>query len=95
MDQQVAEQISQIAPKASRAGKDLLIGQIAEITNNVESLVVERIDSLITRLQGLKQMAILENKASLEKFASFIEAIDEGLTDTRKLEDLVTRLEKA
>ncbi len=88
-------EVSTAPPVTSRAGKDLLIGQIAEITNNVESLVVERIDSLINRLQNLKQMAIIENKASLDKFASFIEAIDEGLSETRKLEDLVTRLEKA
>ena len=83
-----------LAAPTSRAGKDILIGRIAEITNNVESLVVERIDSLINRLQNLKQVAIVENKASLEKFASFIEMIDDGLKETEKLEALVDRLEK-
>jgi hypothetical protein len=39
-------------------------------------------------------MAVLENKASLEKFANFIEAIDSGLQETKKLEDLVARLER-
>ncbi len=92
MDQQLAEQAT--SPVTSRAGKDLLIGQIAEITNNVESLVVERIDSLINRLQNLKEMAVVENKALLEKFASFIEMIDEGLNETKKLEEMVGRLEK-
>ena len=92
MDQ--LQELANSTPAPSRAGKDLLIGQIAEITNNVESLVVERIDSLITRLQNLKQLAILENKASLEKFAGFIEAIDDGLKETKKLEDLVERLER-
>ncbi len=89
MNQELTEQ----PPSTSTAGRDLVIGQIAEITNNVEKLVVERIDALVNRLQSLKQMVILENKASLEKFASFIEAIDDGLQDTKKLEDLVSRLE--
>ena len=93
MDQQVTEHLAQLAT-TSRAGKDILIGKIAEITNNVEKLVVERIDSLITRLQNLKEVAVLENKASLEKFAGFIEMIDDGLKETEKLEGLVERLER-
>ncbi len=87
------QQITSTEPVTSRAGKDLLISQISEITNNVENLVVERIDSLITRLQNLKAVAILENKASLEKFAGFIEMIDDGLHETQKLEAMVGRLE--
>ncbi len=87
-------EVSTAPSVTSRAGKDLLIGQIAEITNNVESLVVERIDSLINRLQNLKELAVVENKASLEKFAGFIEMIDEGLNETKKLEEMVGRLEK-
>jgi hypothetical protein len=96
VDQQLSETTkpTQPTPTVSRAGKDILIGQISDITNNVESLVVERIESLISRLQSLKLMAVLENKASLEKFANFIEAIDSGLQETKKLEDLVARLER-
>jgi hypothetical protein len=92
MDQLVSETTTK--PTESRAGKDLLISQIADITNRVESLVVERIDSLITRLENFKAKTILENKASVAKFAAVIENIDDGLQQTTKLEELVERMDR-
>jgi hypothetical protein len=81
-------------PVASRAGKDLLIGQIAEITNAVENLVVERVDTLINRLQNLKLKVILENKAAMQKFSVYLDDLDTGLQETKKLEDMVAGLER-
>jgi hypothetical protein len=81
-------------PVASRAGKDLLIGQIAEITNAVENLVVERVDTLINRLENLKLKVILENKQAMQKFSVYLDDLDTGLQETKKLEDMVAGFER-
>jgi allophanate hydrolase subunit 1 len=97
MDQlsdQTAKPSETAKPVASRAGKDLLIGQIAEITNAVENLVVERVDTLINRLQNLKLKVILENKAAMQKFSVYLDDLDTGLQETKKLEDMVAGLER-
>lgn len=97
MDQQLSDQTAKPAsekPVASRAGKDLLIGQIAEITNAVENLVVERVDTLINRLENLKLKVILENKQAMQKFSVYLDDLDTGLQETKKLEDMVAGFER-
>lgn len=82
-------------PIASRAGPEMLMAEVSHTLNNVEKLTVERIDELINRLQNLKHTVILENKASLEKVASFIDLVESGIGVMKPLEQLVSQLETA
>lgn len=79
----------------SRAGQDMLINQVSHITNQVESLAIERIDTLINRLTSLKERIIQDNKESIDTTVKFIEMVDGGLRNVERVEDLVERLEVA
>ncbi len=80
---------------ASRAGQDMLVAQVSHITNQVESLAVERIDAVIERLLDLKIKIIEDNKASVERTSKFIAMVDGGMREVEKLEELTTNLEQA
>lgn len=81
--------------QTSVAGQDMLVAQVSHITNQVESLAVERIDALIFRLTSLKNKIILENKASIERTKKFITLVDGGLRQVDHLENLASDLETA
>ena len=80
-------------PTDSRASKDMIIAEVQRTTNQVEQISVERIDSLIARLESLKSAIVLEHRAGVERITSFVELVDQGLREVSKLEELMPKLE--
>lgn len=80
-------------PGDSRASKDMIIAEVQRTTNQVEQISVERIDSLIARLEALKSTIVLEHRAGVERITAFVELVDMGLREVSKLEELMPKLE--